>query len=342
MSTTMDQARHDDTMLFAGTAVNILIPAAATGGTFSLLRIAHPPGCWTPPHLHRSEDETVFVLSGTLRAETEEHATDVGPGQAIVLPRGQPHRLGNVGPGDARFLVLCTPGGFDGFVRAAGRSMPDGGPMLTEADVARLVWAAPYHDVELLAPDALRSAASASAAAVPPAEEIDVLGVRVQVFAELGSDEDDLCLIRGRVPPGVVVPLHAHADREVLYGLGGTTEVWTGSAGGGAWQAVSAGGLADVSGGAPHALRNRGDAPADSLLVTTRRIAGLFREIGCPVGAVPAGPPSSARLDALVTALHARGYWLASEAENAAFGLQPVNGDEVKCAPARHPAAVGD
>ncbi len=149
--------------------------------------------------------------------------------------------------------------------------------------------------------------------------------------------------MRGRVPPGGVVPLHAHADREVLYGLGGTLEVWTGPAGGGAWQAVSAGGLADVSGGVPRTpCATAATRRPTCLLVTTRRIAGLFREIGCPVGAVPAGPPSSARLDALVTALHARGYWLASEAENAAFGLQPVNGDEVKCAPARHPAAVGD
>ena len=156
MRSTTGSVGHDGPILFAGTAVDVLVPAEATAGAFSLLRIVNPPRCWTPPHLHRNEDETVFVLTGTLRVETEEQVTDLEPGQVIVLPRGRPHRLGNAGVEEACCLVLCTPGGFDDFVRAGGRSMPEGGPTMNETDVARLVEAAPRYGVELMASGTLR------------------------------------------------------------------------------------------------------------------------------------------------------------------------------------------
>ena len=188
MSGTTDGAEPRGTMLFAGAAVDILVSAAATDGACALLRIVHPPGCWTPPHLHRDEDETVLVLSGTLRAETMGHAADLGAGQVIVLPRGQAHRLGNTAAEEVRFLVLCTPGGFDGFVRAAGRTMPDGGPVLTEADIARLIQAAPRHGVELLAPDALGHPVLADRAAATV--ELDVLATCIRVLARRGATID--------------------------------------------------------------------------------------------------------------------------------------------------------
>ena len=164
MSDTTDQTSPNGAILFAGTAAVILVSAATTGGAFSLLRIAQPPGCWTPPHLHRNEDETVYVLSGTLRAECAGRTADIGPGQVIVLPRGQVHRLGNAAAEETTCLVLCTPGGFDGFVRDAGRAMPDGGPVVTEADIDRLMRAAPRYGIELLAETASDASASAAVA----------------------------------------------------------------------------------------------------------------------------------------------------------------------------------
>lgn len=167
MSSTTDQTSPGDAILFAGAGVDVLVSAAATGGAFSLLRFAQPPGCWTPPHLHRNEDETVFVLSGTLRAETAGHTADLASGQVIVLPRGQAHRLGNTTAAEASFLVLCTPGGFDGFIREAGRTMAEGGPAITAADIDRLVQVAPRYGIALLADDALDAPASRAVAMLP-------------------------------------------------------------------------------------------------------------------------------------------------------------------------------
>ncbi|WP_419757226.1 cupin domain-containing protein [Acidisoma sp.] len=280
MSSMTEESRRDraGAILFAGTAAEILVPTEATAGAFSLLRIANPADCWTPRHLHRNEDETVFVLSGLLRVEMEERAMDVGPGQAIVLSRGRPHRLGNPGAEEARFLVLCTPGGFDAFVRTAGRPMPDGGPAMDETDIARLIQAAPRHGIELLPPETLRPVANEDAAVPAASREIDVLGSRIQVLAEFGGADDDLCLMRGLLLPGCTVPMNTHVGYEVLYGLGGVVDLCVGAVGEAATRAVGAGQVMNISGGVPRALSNRGDVPAEILLITQRRVAEQFGE----------------------------------------------------------------
>ena len=308
----IEDAAGNGTILFAGTMVDVLVPATAMDGTFSLLRIANPPGCWTPPHLHRVEDETVYVLSGTMRAETPDGARDLLSGQALVLPRGRPHRLGNAGAEEAHFLVLCTPGGFDGLVRAAGRSAGAGEtPAMTEADVARLVEAAPRHGIELLAPDALSPMASSPRDGHAAPAVLDVLGLGIEVLAEAGRDPDDACLMRGCFPPGAEVPWHSHADREVVHILDGELQVAVGAAGEAAWTTVGVGGTVLVLSNVPHAIRNLGNAPATALLVATRRIADFFREVGVSPDAVPPGAPALDRLHAFATAARARGFTLA-------------------------------
>ena len=312
----IEDAAGGGTVLFAGTMVDVLVPATAMDGSFSLLRIANPPGCWTPPHLHRVEDETVYVLSGTIRAETLDGARDLLPGQALVLPRGRPHRLGNAGAEAARFLVLCTPGGFDGFVCAAGRPAGAGEtPAMTEADVARLVEIAPRYGIELLAPDALSPMASGDTGGYAAPAVLDVLGLGVEVLAEAGSDADDACLMRGCFPPGAEVPLHSHADREVVHVLDGELQVAMGAAGEAAWTTVGVGGTVQVPSNVLHAIRNPGSVPTTALLVGTRRIAGLFREVGVLPDAVPPGAPSLDRLHAFAAAARAHGFTLAEARE---------------------------
>lgn len=111
-----------ETMSFAGTLVDILVSGEETGQQFSLLRITNPPGVWTPPHRHLHEEETVYVLSGQIAVETGGETRSLSAGEVVILPRGQAHRLGNVGPRIAEALVFCTPSGFEQFVREVGQT----------------------------------------------------------------------------------------------------------------------------------------------------------------------------------------------------------------------------
>jgi hypothetical protein len=56
-------------------------------------------------------------------------------------------------------------------------------------------------------------------------EILDVLGPRLQFLTALLDNDNDYCLIKGSVPPGVVVSLHNHPERETFYVLEGEVEV---------------------------------------------------------------------------------------------------------------------
>lgn len=95
----------------------ILATGEQTGGAFTIWEEFVEPG-WGPSlHVHHREDEVFHVLEGDLRLWCGEAVFEAGPGALVVLPRGVPHRFENVGAGQARMLVVCTPGGFDDFFR---------------------------------------------------------------------------------------------------------------------------------------------------------------------------------------------------------------------------------
>jgi uncharacterized cupin superfamily protein len=74
-----------------------------------------PPGSRSSfRHWHETEDEMIYVLTGTLTL-IEDHDTPLGPGDAAAWPAGQPtaHCLENRGQADARYLVIGTRRGED-------------------------------------------------------------------------------------------------------------------------------------------------------------------------------------------------------------------------------------
>src|SRR3954449_2555746 len=84
-----------------------------------------PPLLDTPLHVHQREDEIFHILEGEHVFQCGEEEFNLGPGGLIFLPRGVPHAHRRVISRVGRFLVLTSPGGFEGFFR-----------MLAEADRA--------------------------------------------------------------------------------------------------------------------------------------------------------------------------------------------------------------
>jgi hypothetical protein len=66
-----------------------------------------PPGAVAqPPTAPRGR----YGLEGVLTWTIEGTATDVGPGEALCIPRGTAHHFDNTRDGDARALAIVTPG----------------------------------------------------------------------------------------------------------------------------------------------------------------------------------------------------------------------------------------
>ncbi|MFD7444869.1 cupin domain-containing protein [Streptomyces sp. NPDC059909] len=106
-------------------------------------------GYAAPRRIHDREDETFFVLDGTVRfvAGDEEHSA--GPGVLALLPRRMPHAFVVTSP-NARLLTLITPAGFEGFVVEAGT--PPDAPVEGPPDVEALKAMGTRYGVEIIGP----------------------------------------------------------------------------------------------------------------------------------------------------------------------------------------------
>ncbi len=66
---------------------------------------------WIAPlHVHHADDEAWYVLEGVLRFRLGDEEFEVGPGGAVMAPKGTPHAYGNARRGEpARYLLVITP-----------------------------------------------------------------------------------------------------------------------------------------------------------------------------------------------------------------------------------------
>ncbi|MBV9605729.1 MAG: cupin domain-containing protein, partial [Solirubrobacterales bacterium] len=60
-------------------------------------------------HLHRSDDEAWYVLSGRLGFSVGDATREVGPGESILVQRGTPHSFWNAVAEPTRYLLVMTP-----------------------------------------------------------------------------------------------------------------------------------------------------------------------------------------------------------------------------------------
>ena len=137
--------------------------------------------------------------------------------------------------------------------------------------------------------------------------------------AETGHE---VSFFKGILPPGVVIPLHSHAEPEVFYVLEGSLEVYRESGQPQGWSTTQPGGVLAIPGNVKHALRNTSSTPTTVLLVTQEELYNFFRSIAKPfeVGQMPV-PPSPEDMQQLFVAAAKYHYWMGSPEENATIGI---------------------
>lgn len=117
----MVAADEDKQLLWCmGVKVAVLCPGARTAGAYSTLEYTVAPGEGSSTHTHQREDETWYMLDGTLRWQLEDRTVDAQRGSFIHLPRGLPHSFANVSDKPARMLVSCVPAGFEDYFLEIG------------------------------------------------------------------------------------------------------------------------------------------------------------------------------------------------------------------------------
>jgi quercetin dioxygenase-like cupin family protein len=92
---------------------NVLLRSEETGGHVSVTEIVVPPHNAGPP-LHKHDfDEAFYLLEGELMFQVEDALVTKGAGELSFAPRNAAHTLGNHSDAPARYLLICTPAGFE-------------------------------------------------------------------------------------------------------------------------------------------------------------------------------------------------------------------------------------
>lgn len=93
--------------------VRFLVEAGDSNGSASVFECYVPANSRMPaPHSHDAFEETIYGLEGVTTWTVDGETIDIGPGEAVCVPRGAIHGFENRGDGDAKFLAIATPGLF--------------------------------------------------------------------------------------------------------------------------------------------------------------------------------------------------------------------------------------
>ena len=101
----------DETIGTKGFTVRFLVTDNESNGSVAAFELAVPGSLRlpAPAHSHDHYEETIYGIEGTLTWTVEGKAIDVGPGQALCIPRGAVHRFDNNASADAKALCVITP-----------------------------------------------------------------------------------------------------------------------------------------------------------------------------------------------------------------------------------------
>jgi quercetin dioxygenase-like cupin family protein len=104
------------------TTPNVLLRSEQSGGHVSVIELVLPAGA-AGPYLHMHDfDEAFYVLEGELTFRVEDELLTATAGDVAFAPRNVAHTLANRSDGPARYLLVCTPAGFERhFARIAAR-----------------------------------------------------------------------------------------------------------------------------------------------------------------------------------------------------------------------------
>jgi quercetin dioxygenase-like cupin family protein len=108
----------------------ILLRSAQSDGAVGVVELAASADFAGPPLHHHDFDEAFYVLEGVVTFQLGDELRAAGPGELVFAPRGSHHTLANLSGAPARYLLICTPAGFENrFARAiaehAGEEPPD-------------------------------------------------------------------------------------------------------------------------------------------------------------------------------------------------------------------------
>jgi len=146
-------AGSGDTFIGPGDVYRFLVTGAESGGAYFAMEAFVPPGGGPPPHIHRNEDETFYIVEGRCDFLLGDETITGGAGAFVNVPRGTVHRFHNSGTTPARMILTFSPAGIEHFFEETlERALDPTRPPLDNIDevAARYAAAAPRYGIEFI------------------------------------------------------------------------------------------------------------------------------------------------------------------------------------------------
>ena len=101
----------EETIRLGPLAVRFLLTGDNSTGSVAAFEVVVPGGerLAGPAHSHDHYEETIYGIDGVLTWTVDGRQIEVGPGQALCIPRGAVHRFDNPGSQDVKALCVITP-----------------------------------------------------------------------------------------------------------------------------------------------------------------------------------------------------------------------------------------
>ncbi len=101
----------DETLRLGPLGVRFLVTGDDANGSVAAFELNVPAAqrLLAPAHSHDHYEETIYGIEGVLTWTVDGRPIDVGPGQALCIPRGAVHRFDNNGSQDVKALCAITP-----------------------------------------------------------------------------------------------------------------------------------------------------------------------------------------------------------------------------------------
>jgi quercetin dioxygenase-like cupin family protein len=92
-----------------GDMYRFLVTGEQTAGAYFVMEAVVPPGGGPPPHIHRNEDETLYVVAGRCDFLLGDERITAGPGDFVNVPRGAVHCFHNASDAEVRSSSPSRP-----------------------------------------------------------------------------------------------------------------------------------------------------------------------------------------------------------------------------------------
>ena len=92
---------------------DVLLRSEQSGGHVSMTEIVVPARTAGPPLHTHDFDEVFYMLEGELIFQVDDELSTKHAGELAFAPRNVAHALANHSDADARYLLVCTPAGFE-------------------------------------------------------------------------------------------------------------------------------------------------------------------------------------------------------------------------------------